>query len=672
MAWASGQKLQEGKYSLESVLGVGGFGITYLAKDALGQPVVIKTSNDTALRDSRFEQFQQDFVNEAVRLAKCTHPHIVQVHRVFQEAGLWCMVMEYIAGEDLSSRVKKRGILSEAEALDYIQQVGDALSFMHQQGFLHRDVKPENIMLRSGRAEAVLLDLGIAREFTHNSTQVHTAILSNGYAPIEQYEYQARRGAYSDVYGLAATLYFVLTGEIPKDAQIRAYNLLRHHTDPLEPPQSFNPKISDATNQAILNGMRVEGKDRPQSVMEWLQLLPDRDTVATYAPEAYTPEAYRSPRRASPSSSIPPFQAAAAAQTLPESGQRSDFATVALQSPVPVERSIPASPTHKPIQRLGLIGGVILASVLAGAGAAIWYIYQAADANLDEIKQLQASEQYEECISQASTIPSTQPIYQDAQELRDQCAEAILNRGRQLAENNQFKAAIEETGKIPADSTLAPQAKTLAEQWSKALLEQATRLYREEGKLDDAIHLARTIPSTTVTGQQLEETIANWQKEWQANETTWSEAKAALEAGNWQVAKDRGTALTTPYWQTQSAEIIQEADAQLAAGAEQQQQQQEAEAAQQQQQSQDVAFADAYERCASSGGQDCQDFARLCQERGGMVVADATHLDCQTGIETNKEPKINEIPKPQEAPPQPLPPRSNRSRPSRFVIPGDR
>lgn len=667
MAWGSGQKLQAGKYSLDSVLGVGGFGITYLARDGLGNPVVIKTLNDTALRDARFEQFQQDFVNEALWLAKSTHPHVVQVHRVFQEAGRWCMVMEYIAGEDLASRVKKRGILSEAEALRYIQQVGDALSFMHQKGLLHRDVKPENVMLRSGRTEAVLLDLGIAREFTHNSTQVHTAILSNGYAPIEQYEYQARRGAYSDVYGLAATLYFVLTGEVPKDAQIRAYNLLRYHNDPLEPPQYFNPKISDQTNQAILSGMRVEGRDRPQSVLEWLKLLPDHNTVGTYAPEAYAP-----PRRAAAHASIPPFRAEAAAQTLPEPGRRSEYATVALRPPAPIKPATAAS-THKSIRRLGLISGVIIASVLAGAGAAIWFVYQEAEANLAEIEQLQQSARYEECISRAGTIPSAQPTYGDAQDLLNQCAEEILNRARQFADAGQFKEAIEASNQIPATSAIGPTAQDLAEQWSQKLLQQATRLYQEEGKLDDAIKLARTIPQTTPTGRQIEETIANWQKEWQANDTALQAANAALESGDWNAAREQATALTTAHWQTQATEIINEAEAQLAAEAEQQQQDTEAAAAEQQQQQQDVAFSDAYEQCAASGGQDCQDYAELCRERGGTIVADATHLDCQTGIENNKGPKLEATPKQQEAPqPDRERPSDDQRRSQRLIIPGDR
>lgn len=274
MAWATGHKLQGGKYTIEKELGKGGFGITYLARNANGQPVVIKTLNDTVQNRRDFNEFQQDFLNEAVRLAKCTHPNIVKIIEVVQETippsgSLWCMVMEYIDGEDLASRVDKKGILPEAEALQYIQQIGEALTVVHNQGLLHRDVKPHNIMLRlkKGGLEAILIDFGIAREFTPHLTQTHTQYMTEYFAPIEQYDRRAQRGAYTDVYALAATLYTILTGQLPETSPLRAVGT------PLTPPKQHNSSISDKVNRAILKGMAVKGKDRPQSMAEWLKLL---------------------------------------------------------------------------------------------------------------------------------------------------------------------------------------------------------------------------------------------------------------------------------------------------------------------------------------------------------------------------------------------------------------
>lgn len=100
MVWASGQKLQSEKYTIEERIGEGGFGVTYCARDNNGRRVVIKTLNDSVQRRSDFTKFQQDFLNEAIKLAKCNHPHVVRIHEVIQEENLWCIVMEYIDGTE--------------------------------------------------------------------------------------------------------------------------------------------------------------------------------------------------------------------------------------------------------------------------------------------------------------------------------------------------------------------------------------------------------------------------------------------------------------------------------------------------------------------------------------------------------------------------------------------
>lgn len=267
MAWISGQQLQDSKYTIEKELGEGGFGITYRARDNQGNYVVIKTLNDAIQKRADFAKFQQDFLNEAIKLAKCSHPHIVQIYEVIHENDLWCMVMEYIDGEDLGSFVENQGVLSETEALRYIQQIGSALTVVHDNGLLHRDIKPQNIMLRSGKSEAVLIDFGIAREFSQNLTQTHTQMLADGFAPIEQYDKRAKRGAFTDVYALAATLYSVLTGELPTISPMRAIGT------ELAEAKKINSSISDKVNQAIIKGMELKPENRSQSINEWLSLL---------------------------------------------------------------------------------------------------------------------------------------------------------------------------------------------------------------------------------------------------------------------------------------------------------------------------------------------------------------------------------------------------------------
>lgn len=271
MVWLKGQKLHGHRYVIERKLGQGGVGITYLAKDTKGNPLAIKTLTDEVMTNPDFiefrDKYQRDFEREATRLAVCRHPHIVQIENVFREQSLPCIAMEYIQGEDLWQRVRNRHPLSEAEALGYIQQIGEALTLVHDKGLLHRDLKPHNIMVRSGVSEAVLIDFGIAREFIPNLTQTHTVNFTPGFAPLEQYDEQAHRGEYTDVYGLAATLYCLLTTKVPPPAFMRVVR------DSLQPPQALNSNVSDRVNQGILTGMELQPEKRPQSVSEWLRLL---------------------------------------------------------------------------------------------------------------------------------------------------------------------------------------------------------------------------------------------------------------------------------------------------------------------------------------------------------------------------------------------------------------
>jgi eukaryotic-like serine/threonine-protein kinase len=274
--WTPNQSLKNGKFIVQKVLGGGGFGVTYSALEKrTGQLFAIKTLNPIQQSQGDFAEKQEQFLNEALRLRGCQHPHIVKVHEVIQEAGLWGMVMEYVNGEDLGVYVDKHGHLSEDEALRYVNQVGQALEYVHQQGFLHRDVKPSNIILREGKQEAVLIDFGLAREFTIGKTLSMTNSKTEGYAPIEQYERQGRFTAATDVYALAATLYSLLTGKTPIPANYR-----KDADIALKAPKQFNSRISDRVNNAIITGMQLQPQDRPQTVLEWLELfIPNQSKV---------------------------------------------------------------------------------------------------------------------------------------------------------------------------------------------------------------------------------------------------------------------------------------------------------------------------------------------------------------------------------------------------------
>ncbi len=265
----TGTILQGGKYTLIQEIGRGGFGITFKATHHyLGQDVVMKTINEKLRQHPDFAKFERQFQDEARRLATCIHPNIVRVSDFFVEDGLPYMVMEYIPGETLGDAFVLPAIpLPEATAIHYIRQIGAALQVVHNNGLLHRDVKPDNIILRQGTQEVVLIDFGIAREFNGSVRQTHTGMVSEGYSPLEQYLTQAPRTPATDVYGLAATLYTLLTAQVPLPALLR-------DREKMSSPRELQPHLSAAVNQAVMRGMAVDSRFRPATVADWLKLLP--------------------------------------------------------------------------------------------------------------------------------------------------------------------------------------------------------------------------------------------------------------------------------------------------------------------------------------------------------------------------------------------------------------
>ena len=278
--WQKGTVLQDGKYTIIKKLGEGGFGVTFLAKNNKGKSVVIKTLKEEIQQKPYYDQLRRDFYNEALRIARCQSDEkgrIVEIYKVIEEDKLPCIVMEYIPGKDLATIVNEKGILSEEKALSCIKQVGEALITVHKQGFLHRDIKPNNIIVRSDGGGVTLIDFGTAREFDLNETlTTRTAYSSGGYTPAEQYNPRGKQGPYTDVYALAGTLYFLLTKQIPPNVIVRNFDDLKQ--DPLKPLKTLAPHVSDRVNSAVMKGLSFFAKDRPQTMEEFLKLLfPDYD-----------------------------------------------------------------------------------------------------------------------------------------------------------------------------------------------------------------------------------------------------------------------------------------------------------------------------------------------------------------------------------------------------------
>lgn len=276
-----GSTLAGHAFTIGKVLGQGGFGITYLGGDTrLRRPVAIKeffpqgcvrqqmTVQPTgAWTPATYAEARQRFLEEGQRLARLEHPGIVKIYAALEANNTAYLVMEYIRGQTLAEVLTLRGgRLEEAEALGYLQRAGEALEAVHAAGLLHRDLKPDNLML-SAEGRVVLVDFGTAREFVAGQTQRHSVTLTPGYAPLEQYAQRAQRGPYTDVYALAATAYHLLSGEQPVAAPDRANGV------ELPPLRQVRPQVSAPVAEGVMAGLVMDARQRPASVRAWLELL---------------------------------------------------------------------------------------------------------------------------------------------------------------------------------------------------------------------------------------------------------------------------------------------------------------------------------------------------------------------------------------------------------------
>ena len=282
--------LQGGKYKIVGHISSGGFGNTYEGVHTMmDTKVAIKeffpkmfcnrdeiTSHITVATQSNIElvdKLRKKFIEEAKAIFKMNHPNIVKVHDIFEENGTAYYVMDYIDGKSLGDIVKQRGALSESEAVDYIRQVADALKYVHSLNRLHLDIKPGNVMV-DATGHAMLIDFGASKHYDMESgenTSTLMGVNTKGYAPIEQSTQSFTRfSPATDIYALGATLYKLLTGITPPDA-----NLLMAKEETLAPLPSC---ISKSTHNAVLKAMTLIRADRPQTIDVFLGLLDSKIT----------------------------------------------------------------------------------------------------------------------------------------------------------------------------------------------------------------------------------------------------------------------------------------------------------------------------------------------------------------------------------------------------------
>lgn len=284
-----GQTLPPGyqlhEYKIDRTLGAGGFGITYLARDEhLDRLVAIKEyfPNDFASRSAdgsvthyapaqdatdQYEWGRKSFVDEARTLAKFEHPNVIRVVRYLEENNTAYIVMEFADGEPLSEIIKREGSLPEDRVRSILLSLIDGLGLVHSEGLLHRDIKPQNIIIRPDGAP-VLIDFGAARQAIGVKSRSISTIVTPGFAPIEQYSARGNQGPWTDIYALGGIAYSCLTSRVPDEATER----IRSDSMPALTQAAIQP-VSKQLSDAIAWALRPEEENRPQSVADFKAAL---------------------------------------------------------------------------------------------------------------------------------------------------------------------------------------------------------------------------------------------------------------------------------------------------------------------------------------------------------------------------------------------------------------
>ena len=256
-----------GDYQIYGVLGAGGMSVTYCACTRL-KPFVLKQFNPTAenRKNLNMQKERATFIGEARKLLILNHPNIVKIENIISDEENIFLAMEFLIGESVQSYLDRTNrIFSEQHAYNLMRNIFDALETVHQKGMIHRDVKPSNIMICALDQTMKLIDFGNARQI---DTHTKSAVVSSGYAPIEQYDPHGKQGTWTDVYALSAVLYRLITGKEPQPSYLRCIQ------------DNMHAPLGMEHGEALMKGLAVQPQDRWQTIGELRAALGNLKTKA--------------------------------------------------------------------------------------------------------------------------------------------------------------------------------------------------------------------------------------------------------------------------------------------------------------------------------------------------------------------------------------------------------
>ena len=313
----SGASLMQGHFTIQRAIHSGGFGVAYLATDRNGTKVVIKECYPEAFckrngtqvvplsgsTRSNFQAIQKQFQSEARILAQFDHANIIGIQNVFDENGTSYMVLDHIEGRDLMEVISTTNHLTAPQITEILCEVLKALAYVHEQGYLHGDISPDNIIVTPDM-KPYLIDFGTARQIIPDDVLAVPVMraVKDGYSPQEFYVAGGKIGSYSDLYSLAASFYQIIAGTRPACAQDRLKAISRQKPDPYVSLASMKTEYPKAFCEALDSALAAFPRKRPQAADEWLDVIvterPKADVIAFPHAHTHSPKGtgiYRSP-----------------------------------------------------------------------------------------------------------------------------------------------------------------------------------------------------------------------------------------------------------------------------------------------------------------------------------------------------------------------------------------
>ena len=581
------------RYQVIEYIAKGGFGKTYLAEDTQlpGKDKCVVKQLFPSVDDPNFIKVARRLFNTEAETLNTLgiHNQIPQLLAYFEEDEKFYLVQQYIEGHTLSQELVTGEPWSEAKVVELLQDCLNILDFIHVQGVIHRDVKPDNLIRRQSDNKLVLVDFGTVKEVIAEQTQLipaTVAVGTRGYMPTEQARGKPR--ITSDIYALGIIAIQALTGVHPIALQ---------ENDDGEIVWQDKAECSEQLKEIVAQMTRYHFRERYQSAQETMAALTSLSNPSAKSPAegvAYTPTVQLSDSRLANMSRNPQGTVVGTSSLADDrSVLNVPEKLVSCDDPEPLElvanHSQPLAPsdssrseanesnmsnTQKSSKTLITIGVALAMGAIASGG--MYFLNQqterTAKANqkkqVDDLSEMIDQQDYQGCYDRVISIntqageaqPNIMPPEQQ-QELTAQCGLALAQAE---AEDLKYDAALAIAKTLPRNTSIDAQIQQQINTWSQQLLARATTVYEQQGNLNQAIDLVKQIPQDSEVRSQVIDAKNAWKAESQANETLIMTAQKALSEEKWQYAKQQATkvkdASTSMYWKEQAKAIISQAE----------------------------------------------------------------------------------------------------------------